>query len=440
MTILNNKVSRRDFLWISSLSAAGFITGCAVNPVTGKSQLMLVSEETEVQIDKQYAPHQFSADYGVCQDRALNNYISNLGKKMAAETHRPDMPYNFQALNSPRVNAYTFPAGSVGITRGILVHLDNEAELAALMGHELGHVNARHSAERMTKSKLTSVVMQGVGMVLSAANSNYAQLATQLGMVGGTLLLAKYSRDNEREADSLAIEYMTKIQMNPQGCIGLMDMLQNLNKHNPGLMDIMFASHPMSKERYETAVNTSKSKYSFADSYPLNRERYMDNTANLRKIQIPLQNMQYAEQAMAAGKFSEAETQLQNALRKVPGDYAALLLTSKCKLVQKQYSQAAKFANEAKQAHPQEAQAYNLAGLSKIYQKQFSSALNDLDKYDKILPGNPDVIFLKGRSFEGMNRKENAASHYTNYLKQVNSGDRAKYAYNRLIEWGYIKQ
>jgi predicted Zn-dependent protease len=114
------KMTRREFIWFSSMVAAGFVVGCATDPVTGKRQLMLVSEDEEIQIDKQYAPFQFSADYGVIQDKKLNAYVDKVGKKMASRTHRPHMPYNFHVVNATYVNAYAFPGGSIVATRGIL--------------------------------------------------------------------------------------------------------------------------------------------------------------------------------------------------------------------------------------------------------------------------------------------------------------------------------
>jgi len=150
----SNEISRRKFLWLTTMSIAGVMVGCAVNPVTGERQLMLVSEGQEVQIDRQHSPHQFSSDYGPLQDKAINNYINGIGQCIAANTQRPNMPYSFRGVNATYVNAYAFPGGSIAVTRGILLELDNEAELAALLGHEVGHVNARHTSEQMSKGML----------------------------------------------------------------------------------------------------------------------------------------------------------------------------------------------------------------------------------------------------------------------------------------------
>ena len=120
-------LTRRDFLWLSSTAAAGYLFGCATDPVTGKKQLMLVSEDTEVKIDQQYSPMQISSDYGTVQDSQLNSYVSQVGSKMAAKSHRAHMPYSFRVVNATYVNAYAFPGGTIAATRGIMLSLENEA-------------------------------------------------------------------------------------------------------------------------------------------------------------------------------------------------------------------------------------------------------------------------------------------------------------------------
>jgi len=432
-------ISRREFLWLTSMSAAGMLAGCAADPITGKKQLMLVSEETEIQIDKKQSPRQFSSDYGILQDKALNNYIDATGKRLAALTHRPHMPYSFQGVNATYVNAYAFPGGSIAATRGILLALDNEAELAALLGHELGHVNARHTAEQMSKGVLTNAIVGGISAAAGTQSAALGQLASQLGMVGAGALLASYSRDNEREADALGLEYMSSTGYNAEGFVGLMDVLRSLSKRKPSAIELMFATHPMSDERYKTAVDAVQNQYRGTNKLGLSRDRYMDHTAGLRAIKGAIDALQKGESAMANGKYSDAQKHLKKALKQAPEDYAGLLMMSKCLLIQKKNAEAKRFAEKAKAIYPTEAQAHHVLGIANLRTKNFDAAYQEFTHYDKLLPGNPNTLFFKGFSLEGMQRIEPAANAYYQYLQTVNQGEQAKHAYKRLVEWGYIK-
>lgn len=432
-------ITRREFLWISSMSAAGFMVGCAANPVTGKSQFMMVSEAQEIEIDRQNSPHQFSADYGPLQDTYLNNYIDRTGKKIASLTHRPHMPYSFRGVNATYVNAYAFPGGSIAATRGILLALENEAQLAALLGHELGHVNARHTAEQMSKSTLINLFVGGLATVAGTQSSGLGTLTSQLGMAGAGALLASYSRDNEREADALGLKYMVRAGYNANGFVELMDTLRSMSKHKPDAIELMFATHPMSDERYRTAVEAVHTQYRSSQSFPLYRNRYMDHTAKLRKIKLTIEAIQKGESLMAKGKYGEAEIHFSKALRQTPEDYAGLVMMSKCQLARKHYAKARSFAEKAKTVYPQEGQAYYLSGFAKIKQKDYASAYEEFKHYEKLLPGNPNIIFFNGFSLEGMQHIKESANEYYRYLQIVNQGEKAKHAYKRLVEWGYIK-
>jgi predicted Zn-dependent protease len=435
----NTEITRRGFLWMAALGSAAYLAGCATNPVTGESQLMLLSERDEIAIDRQYAPHQFSGDYGPVQDQSLNSYIDQTGKKMTALSHRPSMPYSFRAVNATYANAYAFPGGSIACTRGILLALDNEAELAALLGHEIGHVNARHTAEQMSKGMLVQATLGGLAAVATTQGALLGDMVSGLGNISGGVLLAKYSRDNERQADELGMEYMYRSDYNTGGMVGLMNVLRGLSKNRPGAIELMFATHPMSDERYQTALLRSETKYPDSKRLPLHRERYMDETARLRAIKNAVEAMQTGQQLMAKKDFSGAESHLRAALKEVPNDYTALVMMAQCLLTQKKYREAGAYAQQANRVYPQEAQAYEVCGIINILDKDFGAAYEDFAAYDKRLPGNPSMAFLKGFSLEGMRQIPQAAKEYHSYLQVVNRGDQAKHAYRRLVDWGYLK-
>lgn len=402
---------------------------------------MLISEEEEIQIDHQYAPMQFSSDYGVIQDKALNDYVQQAGKNMAAKTHRPQMPFSFRVVNANYVNAYAFPGGSIACTRGILLSLDNEAELSALLGHELGHVNARHTASHMSKGMLSQAVVGSLSAVAGGVGGSFVgQITSQLGMVGAGALLASYSRDNEREADALGMEYMVKAGCGPQGMVGLMDMLRSLSKTKPGAIELMFATHPMSDERYQTVQKASQSQYASAQNLPLYRERYMDYTARLRSLKGAIEEEQKGELEMGRQKVPEAEAHFRSALKQAPQDYVGLVMMGTCQIVQKKFGEAVSYLKEAKAVYPQEAQAHFLSGFARLQTKDFPGAYQDFSTNEKLMPGNPTVIFFKGFAQENMGNKDVSAKEYYRYLQITQQGKYAQHAYQRLVEWGYIKR
>ena len=434
-------LSRREFMLLSSMAAAGFVISCATNPVTGKSQLMFISEEEEIKIDRQYAPVQFSSDYGIVRDPSLNRYVMQVGQQMADRTHRPQMPFSFQVVNATYVNAYAFPGGSIAVTRGILLQLDNEAELSALLGHELGHVNARHTAQQMSKGMLTQAVIGGISVAAGATlGAGYGQMASQLGMLGAGALLASYSRDNEREADALGLEYTVRNGYGADGFVGLMDMLRNLSKSKPSYIELMFATHPMSEERYQTAVQEVQRNYGENRNRSLYRERYQDNIAGLRKIEGAIDDLQRGEADLLNQRYTDADRHFARALKIAPNDYVALVMSAKSNYLQKKYAEALSLARSAQKVYPEEAQAWHISGIANIQTRKFEAAYADFERYDTLLPGNPHTLFFKGYALEGMDNKEAAADHYYRFLQQVNQGEEPRHAYQRLVEWGYIKQ
>lgn len=432
------KLTRRDFLAISSVSSLAVLTGCATNPVTGRKMIDLMGESGEIAKDREASPHQFSADYGALQDAGLNAYIDEVGRAVAAGSHRPGMPYSFRGVNAVYVNAYTFPAGSVAITRGMLLGMGSEAELAAVLGHEIGHVNARHTARAMTWGVLAQLAVVGAAVYLGRKNEDRAALATGLGGIGVGALLARYSRANEREADALGLEYMVRAGYAPQGMIDLMELLKRLSREKPNAVQLLFATHPMSEERFRTAVGRVEGRYAYARNQRMDCERYMDLTAQLRARRQAIETLQKGEEAMGAGQMDEAWGLLSQALKEAPDDYVGLLLMAKHGLVAKRSGEALRYARMAQNVYPAEPQAVYVTGVAAVAQRQYESAFESFRRYEAMLPGNPNTVFFQGRSLEGMGRRDGAADCYVRYLRSGAGGENADYARRRLLEWGYI--
>lgn len=436
-------LSRRDFLALMSASALGAaMGGCAVNPVTGEQQLMLLSEGQEVAIDREQSPHQFSADFGVSLDTGLNRYLHTLGLELALLSHRPEMPYSFQVVNANYLNAYAFPGGTVGVTRGIMLEMEDEATLAALLGHELGHVNARHAAQRMTRGLIAQVAVAGASVALSNSGDHkgLAPLVQGLGGLGAGALLAHYSRDNEREADALGMEYAARAGRNPGGMVSLHRLLVEQSRQKPNALEMMFATHPMSSERLATTEESMAKRYRDYRNLPTLRERYLDNTAGVRRLKPAIEAEQAGEKEMAKEAFAAAEPLFKKALRAAPEDYPGLLLMSRCQYGLGRKRDAVRYAEAAHKVYPQEPQALQLAGIARLETGNHAGALRYFNEYQQRLPGNPNTVFLKGLALENLGQRLEAAREYARYLQQAGGGGQTPYARQRLVEWGVIKQ
>ena len=186
-------------LTLSALAAA-----CATNPATGQREFSLMSEDKEIQIGQEQDA-QVRREMGVYEDNELQQYVNDVGLKLARTSDRPNLPWHFTIVDVPAINAFALPGGYIYITRGILPYLQDEAQMAGVLGHEIGHVNARHSARQYSRSTASQLGLI-VGSILAPQTRPFAQL----GESGLGLLMLKNSRDDELEADSLGARYAAR--------------------------------------------------------------------------------------------------------------------------------------------------------------------------------------------------------------------------------------
>jgi predicted Zn-dependent protease len=248
---------------------------CAKNPVTGEREFMLLSESQEIELGRE-SDQAIVAQYGLVDDPELAAYVEGIGQQMVPVSHRPDLAFTFRLLDDPIVNAFALPGGYVYITRGILAYLGDEAALAGVMGHEIGHVTARHGAQRYTEQQLFGLGL-GLGSALSETFARYSGLAG----TAAQLLLLKYSRDDERQADRLGVEYATKIGYDTDEMAGFFHTLDALTAAAGGSGLPGWAStHPDPGERYEKVLALTSDWQS-----RVGRAEYRDNRATfLRHI------------------------------------------------------------------------------------------------------------------------------------------------------------
>lgn len=440
-------LSRRNFIHVAALAGtSAAVTGCVMNPVTGKSQFMLMSRADEIRLDQFQSPLRFSADYGALQDPLSSQYITSVGKRLAIMTHRPYMPYNYRVLATPGFSAYTFPAGSMGVSRGLLLDMNTEDDLAAVLGHEIGHVNARHIAAGRASQTLIQVVGAALNEYVEEEHSKHSQTFGELSGFAAGALLSFYSREDERQADQLGMAYMTKAGYNPRGMISLMDILRRRFSHQPDLLQQIMATHPMSEARYRTAVERTMTDYASVSKQPMKRERFMDMTAGVRRLEKAVRQMQVAEMALAKGDLKAGYRGYRAALQLAPTDYAALLRMADCcdgiaEATQKRewLRTALDYTRQARQANPKETMARFNFGLLVLKLGEYGQAYDVLSAYRKVMPQHPMTPFFQGHCQEMLRQREPAAQHYAEFLQNVQRGKRAQYAFGKLVEWGYIE-
>jgi len=224
------------------------ISSCAVNPVTGRSEISLVSEAQERAIgEQQYGPTQQSQGGELTVDPTLTDYVNTVGQRIAAVSDRP-LDYEFVVLNNSVPNAWALPGGKIAVNRGLLTELSSEAELAAVLGHEIVHAAAGHGAQAMTRGTLLQGAL-AVGAI-ALQDNDYGDYIVGASQLGAQLITTRYGREAERESDYYGIQYMVAAGYDPRAAVTLQQTFVRLSEgNNPGWLDGLFASHPPSQER-----------------------------------------------------------------------------------------------------------------------------------------------------------------------------------------------
>jgi predicted Zn-dependent protease len=226
--------------------AVATLAACAVNPATGEREFMLVSEGQEIAMGREADP-QVSAAFGIYPDTAVQRYVANLGYDLVSVAERPNLPWTFRVVDDPLVNAFALPGGYIYITRGIMAHFNSEAELVSVLGHEIGHVTARHSAQQMTQQQLAQVGLVA-GAVLVPEVQDYLGIAA----ASLQLLFLKFSRDDERQADDLGLRYMNRAGYDPREMPDVYEMLGDVSAASGvGGVPGWLSTHPDPEDRKE---------------------------------------------------------------------------------------------------------------------------------------------------------------------------------------------
>ena len=260
------------------------LAGCATNPVTGGTDVVTISEKKEIEIGQQMHP-QILKQYGRYEDEQLQMYVSEVGQKIAAKSHRPDLQFTFTVLDSDEINAFALPGGYVYITRGIMAYLNSEAELVAVLGHEVGHVTARHAVRQQAGATAAGVGTTLIGILTGSTG------LMQVADLASTALVSGYGRDMELEADSIGAQYLDRLGYNPEAMIDVVRLLKNQEQlevkmareegRKPRVYHGVFSSHPDNDTRLKEVV-ASAGKVNPTDAIrSSNREPYLARISGL---------------------------------------------------------------------------------------------------------------------------------------------------------------
>jgi beta-barrel assembly-enhancing protease len=324
MAGMNRLIMTRRIRLLAIAAVLASAAACTINPVTGQRQLALISAQDEVALGEQhYAPTRQMQGGDFVLDPELARYVASVGQRLAAVSDR-DLPYEFAVLNSSVPNAWALPGGKIAINRGLLLELDSEAELAAVLGHEIVHAAARHSALAMQRGMLLQIPVL-VGAV-AAQRSNFGGLAVGAAAVGAQLIGQRYGRAAELESDEYGMEYMSRAGYDPQAAVSLQETFLRLSggRDDQGWLAGLFASHPPSGERVEQNRRTAARLQAGGE---VGRERYQAAIATLRSTQPAYDAHDQGRAALADGQLSDAERLAAEALRLEPreGHFHALM-------------------------------------------------------------------------------------------------------------------
>jgi beta-barrel assembly-enhancing protease len=422
-------------------------TGCSVNPATGKNEIMIFSDSQEINFGSEADPDIVWQFGGLYDDAQLSAYVNNVGQKVAASSDRINIPYHFTVVDSSDVNAFALPGGYVYITRGLLVKLENESQLAAVLGHEIGHVNAKHSMKSMQQTLGFSMIMSILDQAASGSEryQQWRGLIRTGSSVAFSAVSLGYGRDNELQADALGTKFIDKAGYDPQGMIQLLEILKSLSESEPSAVEEFFMSHPKTSVRI-TEVNAEIAKLPAQQPIGiLNASEYKSKINNLATVQKAYEYYDKGEDSRLKGQYSQALSEYNQALsiKNMPkahhgiglvyyaqNNYAQAINEYKTAIgidsgyippwndlglaymKQNQYNDAETAFKKAVSSYVNFDDAWSNLGEVFYYKKQYPDAITALEMATSLNSKHPRAFTTLGLSYEVSGEKQKAITAY----------------------------
>lgn len=409
------------------LSAVALLAGCAANPVTGKKEIQMVSQGQEIQIgEQQYGPGRQSQGGDYVTDPRVTQYVQQVGNRLAAVADRP-LPYEFVVLNNSQLNAWALPGGKIAVNRGLLTELSNEAELAAVLSHEIVHAAARHGAQQMEKGQLLQIGTAVASVAATAyGGSGLGDMVGQGAMLGAQLLQAKYGREDELEADKFGMKYMKRVGYDLQAAVSLQELFYRkfqAGKEQDWLTGL-FASHPPSAER--VAENRQTMANQGGPGGELGADRYAQAIAGLKKAAPAYAKADQALEAAKKDDLATARSLVNDAIRLEPRESRFHGLLGEIEMAAKNPKVALGHFDKARQLDPGYFKPIVQAGMVQYELGNRSAAEPLLTQSMQLMPTAPGAYYL-GRLYEDRGNTAEAVKLY-----KMAAGSQSQYGQEAL--------
>jgi len=394
---------------LTIFSVLNFSCVSEIDPLSGQRVYTLLSTQQEIQIGHKVVPSAINESDGLYPDREIQRYIRDIGMSIAAITPRR-IDYQFYVVNSSEVNAFALPGGPVFITRGILLKINKESELAGVIAHELGHINARHHAKFLEKSFGMNILLNILGVALH--NSSYSSAIMSLAQVSTGLLQLKFSREQENEADALGVRFSYQAGYDPEGLLGMFQTFKTMER--TGTVEWL-STHPLPDTRINNVQKMISTQY--PDSYRLKQD-----SEKFHKIQEILnttkESYDYVEKAkkyIKTRNYYDALNLLDKAVQ-IYGSNMAYTYRALVNLYLKKYPEAIQDAQKAIDLDNLYFKPMFIKGLALLQMRQWHESINILERAKSLISDSPDLYYYLGIDYQSIGDRSKAIENLSNAL------------------------
>ncbi len=395
---------------LSILSIFFYSCVAEVDPLSGKKTYTILSTEHEIEIGRKIIPSAINENDGLYPDREVQDYIRNLGSKIATVTHRR-VNYQFYIVNSSDINAFALPGGPVFITRGILLKMENESELVGVIAHELGHINARHHAKFLEKTYGMNFLLGILSIALQG--SDYASAVMSLAQVSAGLLQLKYSRDQENEADALGVRYTYEAGYDPRGLISMFEKFKSLER---GRSVEWLSTHPLPDTRIKNVKKMISDQYGGFRGLRQNSAEFSRIKALINSTNESYNYVEEAKKYIKQKNYNQALIFLNKAIE-IFGSNQAYTYRALVYLNLQKYTEAIYNADKAIMLDSLYFNPMLIKGIAQNKLNQWNASINTLEIAKKLVSDNPDLYYYLGVDYHQVGNKREALDNLITALK-----------------------